>query len=79
MIKNEAQKNVTPALQLPGGDELLCAKELADRLGHHPKYIYSMKRDGFSMPGGVSTVHAALEHLRKHPAPRRRKRTAKDQ
>lgn len=70
MIKNEARKKVTVA----GGDELLCVKELADRMGHHANFVYAMKSDGFPMPGGRSTVHAALEFLERHPKPRRRRR-----
>jgi len=61
-------------MKIPKGDELLCAKELADRLGHSVDYIYAMKRDGFSMPAGRSTVYAALAHLEQFPAPRRRKK-----
>jgi hypothetical protein len=63
-------------IDIPGGDDLLCAKELADRLGHHPNYVYAMKTDGFPMPGGVSTVHTAIAWLEQRPAPRRRKKTA---
>ena len=60
-------------ITVPGGDDLLCAKELADRLGHHPNFVYAMKSEGFPMPGNVSTIHAALNWLEHHPKPRRRK------
>lgn len=61
-------------LELPGGDDLLCAKQLADRIHKHVSYIYAMKADGFPMPAGLSTPHAALAWLERHPNPRRRVR-----
>ena len=72
MTNNKPPENVT--VHIAGGDDLVCAKELASRLGHHVNYIYAMKRDGFRMPGGSSTVHAALAWLAVRPMPRRRVR-----
>ena len=63
-------------LTIPGGDVLCCCKELADELGRHPSYIYAMRRDGFVMPGGLSTVNAALGWLGDRPG--WRKNTARD-
>lgn len=48
-------------------DELLCAKELADRIKRTPRYIYAMKRDGFAMPGGLATVRQALAWMAANP------------
>jgi len=59
--------------RIPGGDRLMCAKELAAELGHHVNFIYSMKADGFPMPGGSSTINLALTWLDRNPHPRRRK------
>ena len=56
------------------GDRLVCAKELAGELGRHVNFVYGMRSDGFPMPGGVSTVNAALRWLEKNPKPRRRRK-----
>lgn len=64
MTQNESQKKVTQPSWM---DELLCVKELADRIKHTPRYVYAMKRDGFAMPGGLATVRQALDWLADHP------------
>lgn len=64
MTQSKTQKKVTP----PGWmDELLCVKELAERIKRTPRYIYAMKRDGFQMPGGLATVRQALDWLGNNP------------
>ena len=54
--------------------ELLSQKELADALGRHRSYIAAMRRAGFEMIGGRATLAQALQFLRSHPTPRRRRR-----
>jgi hypothetical protein len=56
---------------MPGNEELLTAKELAIRLKKSRTYVYAMKARGFRMPGGVSTIGAALVWLTRHPKPRK--------
>lgn len=51
------------AYLVPGGDELLSVKELADQLKRTPRYIRAMVRDGFSMPGRRATLNNALRWL----------------
>jgi len=60
--------------RLPYGDKLLCVKELAGELGRHTSYIYAMRRDGFEMPAGLSTVNQAVAWLAKRPHFRQRPR-----
>ncbi len=48
-------------------DELLSVKELAGRLRYSPGYVYAMRRDGFSMPGGRASVRQAIGWLSDHP------------
>lgn len=75
MSESDAQKKnpvIRPDYCLPDGDRLLCCKELAGELGHHVNFVYAMRSGGFVMPGGVSTVNAALIWLEKNPCPRRR-------
>ena len=50
--------------------ELLSAKEIADKLGRHVSYVYAMKHRGFPMPGGRSTIGAALAWLVRNPHPK---------
>lgn len=64
MTFGESRKKVTPP---DWYDELLCVKELADRIKRTPRYVYAMKRDGFAMPGGLATVRQALDWLTDNP------------
>ncbi len=52
--------------ELPEGDRLQVAQELADSLFVHVNFIYAMKQKGFPMPGGLSTPKAALAWLEKN-------------
>jgi hypothetical protein len=47
--------------------ELLNVNELADALSHHRSYVTDMKKAGFEMPQGFSTLKAARAWLREHP------------
>jgi hypothetical protein len=49
------------------GNELMSCKELACALKRTPRYITSMRRDGFPMPGNRATVNQALHWLAQHP------------
>jgi len=51
--------------------ELLSPKELAARLKRHTSYVYAMKRRGFRMVAGRTTLQAALVWLTKNPYPRK--------
>jgi hypothetical protein len=53
--------------------ELLTVKELAQRLKRNPMYVYSMKWNGFKMPGMRATLEDALAWLNANPMPRARK------
>lgn len=55
--------------------ELLSIKELARELGRERTYVWAMKCRGFRMPGGRSTVAAAIAWLENHPKPRSRNTT----
>jgi len=48
---------------------LLTAKELAFELRRSVRYVREMKRRGFLMPGGRSTVSSALVWLIRNPPP----------
>jgi hypothetical protein len=48
---------------------LLGVKELASELGRSRFYVFWMKRRGFPMPGGRSTLAAAIKWLETHPKP----------
>jgi len=50
-------------------DELLSAKELASRLKRCESYVDYMKKKGFRMIAGRTTLRAALTWLAKHPKP----------
>lgn len=58
--------------------ELLTAKELAVKLKRSADYIYWMKRRGFKMVAGTSTLKRALAWLEKHPFPSRRDKKPQD-
>jgi hypothetical protein len=45
----------------------LNVNELADALRHHRSYVTDMKRAGFQMEGGFTTLNAARAWLRNHP------------
>lgn len=45
----------------------LGVKELSRALGRGRNYVGAMKKAGFSMPGGRSTVYAAQRWLEEHP------------
>ena len=47
--------------------KLYSATNLAKALGVNRSFVGAMKRDGFPMPGGRSTIAWAHEWLRKHP------------
>jgi hypothetical protein len=53
--------------------ELLSVKELAFTLKRSTNYVYHMKRMGFLMPGGRTTLELALSWLSRNAAPRSRK------
>lgn len=48
-------------------DDLLRLTELARALRCSRTYVWSMKRRGFTMPGGRATVSEARQWLREHP------------
>lgn len=50
-------------------DKLLSMKELANLLGRDIKYVWHMKRKGFSMAGGRATLGEARTFLAKCPKP----------
>lgn len=50
-------------------EPLLSAKDLARRLGRSSGYIAAMKRRGFRMRDGRTTLAAALAWLESNPAP----------
>lgn len=56
-----------PNICIPGGDELLSVKELADQLKRTPRYVRAMVRDGFLIVGGRATVNQARKWLVDHP------------
>lgn len=51
-------------------DELLSSKELAGRLKRSPSYVYAMRRQGFAMIAGRTTLRAAIFWLRRNQFPR---------
>lgn len=53
--------------------ELITCKELACLLKRHVSYVYAMKKRGFRMVAGRTTLSAALHWLEKNPQPRCRK------
>lgn len=48
-------------------DELHDVKGLARELKRDPSYVYSMKADGFKMPGGRASVRQAMTWLANRP------------
>ena len=50
-------------------NELLTSKELAAALKRSTRYVYTMRRRGFAMPGKRATLAAALVWLAAHPSP----------
>ena len=58
--------------------DLLSVSDLAQALGRHRNYVSRMRKLGFKMPGGVSTIVEARTWLAENPAPRSRKRSAVD-
>lgn len=50
-------------------DKPLSREELAVAIGRSERYIRWMKVLGFEMPGGRSTIRAAIEFLKEHPYP----------
>ncbi len=50
-------------------DQLLSCKELAEVLGRDISYVYAMRRRGFRMIAGRTTLDAALEWLESNPKP----------
>jgi hypothetical protein len=50
---------------------MLSVKELAFHLNHHTNYVYLMRKAGFKMPGGRTTLDAALKWLAENPNWRR--------
>ena len=48
-------------------DEMLCVKELADRIGYSVRFVRAMKRDGFRMPGRRASANQAFEWLAENP------------
>lgn len=50
-------------------EELLTVKELAYRLKRSESYVWAMRRAGFRMVGGRTTLTAALLFLTKVPKP----------
>jgi hypothetical protein len=59
----------------PNPQKLLSSKELAELLGRHVSYVYSMRRGGFRMIAGRTSLASALLWLRDNPQPRGRSRT----
>ncbi|MEQ9823460.1 MAG: hypothetical protein ABQ298_03665 [Puniceicoccaceae bacterium] len=58
----------TSDTQNPHHDEpVLCVKEIADKMGVHVHYVYSMRKAGFRMPGNRATFSEAREWLMAHP------------
>lgn len=52
-------------------EELISVKQLATRLGRHENYVRTMKRVGFKMIAGRTTLTAALNWLSRNPQPYR--------
>ena len=50
-------------------EELLSSKELASKLGRNVSYIWAMRRCGFRMLAGRTTLSLALEWLSDNPRP----------
>lgn len=50
-------------------EELLSIKELAQKLKRSESYIFAMKRRGFKMLAGRTTLSAALKFLSVTPSP----------
>ena len=50
-------------------EELLSSKELAVRLKRSYGYVKAMKRHGFKMVAGRTTITAAITWLAKNPRP----------
>ena len=57
--------------------ELLSRKELASRLKRSERYVSHMRASGFQMPGGRTTLRAAISFLRRVPYPTARYRTVR--
>lgn len=51
-------------------EPLLSAKQVADKLGRHITYVYAMKRHGFRMVAGRTTLTAVITWLARNPEPR---------
>lgn len=56
-------------------DQLLSAKDIAQRLQRHVTYVYAMKRRGFRMPGERATMRMVLVWLSRNPHPRAKNHT----
>lgn len=54
-------------------EELLSAKELAAKLKRSTGYVKAMKRIGFRMIAGRTTLTAAIAFLAKNPMPCRKR------
>lgn len=50
-------------------EQYLTAKEIAGTFRRNVRWVYAMKRLGFSMPGGVATVSSVRQFLTQIPAP----------
>lgn len=55
-------------------EPLLSAKQVADKLGRHLKYVYAMRKRGFRMIAGRTTMTAVITWLAKNPQPCSKKR-----
>lgn len=55
-------------------EELLSCKDLAVLLRRSTRYVYMMKRSGFRMIAGRTTLKAALLWLTSNPSPCSRRR-----
>ena len=50
-------------------NELLSVKEVAYAIGRNVSYVYRMRRIGFKMPGGRTTIAEVKQFLTEHPLP----------
>lgn len=50
-------------------EELLTVKELAQLLKRHESYVWAMRRAGFRMVAGRTTMTAAIKFLAANPRP----------
>lgn len=54
-------------MDAPTASPYLRAGKLAKRLNVSRTYLWGMRRDGFTMPGGLATIEEARQWLRDHP------------